>query len=145
MNQLISKIKEALISVLPVTLIVLILSFTPIINLTSYELIVFIISAIILIVGIGFFNLGADIAMQPMGEQVGSSLIKTKKLPLILGVCFILGLLITIAEPDLSVLANQVAGAIDGTLLIVTIGIGVAIFLVLSVLKIIFRKDLSSM
>ena len=108
MNQLISKIKEALISVLPVTLIVLILSFTPIINLTSYELIVFIISAIILIVGIGFFNLGADIAMQPMGEQVGSSLIKTKKLPLILGVCFILGLLITIAEPDLSVLANQV-------------------------------------
>ena len=145
MNQLISKIKEALISVLPVTLIVLFLSFTPIINLTSYELIVFIISAIILIVGIGFFNLGADIAMQPMGEQVGSSLIKTKKLPLILGVCFILGLLITIAEPDLSVLANQVAGAIDGTLLIVTIGIGVAIFLVLSILKIIFRKDLSSM
>ena len=54
MNQLISKIKEALISVLPVTLIVLILSFTPIINLTPYELIVFIISAIILIVGIGF-------------------------------------------------------------------------------------------
>ena len=145
MYQLLAKIKEALVSVLPVTLIVLILSFTPIINLTPYELMVFVISALILIIGIGLFNLGADIAMQPMGEQVGSTLIKTRKLPLILGVCFILGLLITIAEPDLSVLANQVAGAIDGTLLIITIGIGVAIFLVLSVLKIIFKKDLSSM
>ena len=145
MNQLISKIKEALISVLPVTIIVLILSFTPIINLTPYELIVFIVSAVILIIGIGLFNLGADIAMQPMGGHVGSSIIKTRKLPLILGVSFILGLLITIAEPDLSVLANQVAGTINGTLLIITIGIGVAFFLVLSILKIIFKKDLSSM
>ena len=142
-KQLFGKIKEALISVLPVTLIVIILYFTPLVNLTSQELIAFIISAVLLIIGISLFNLGADLAMQPMGEQVGSSLMKTKKLPLILGVCFVMGLLITIAEPDLTVLGSQVKDVINPTLLIVTIGIGVGIFLVLSVLKIIFKKDLS--
>ena len=86
---LFSKIKEALISIMPVTLIVVILNFTPLINLSSYELIVFIISALLLILGIGLFNLGADLSMQPMGEQVGSSLMKTRNLPLILIVCFV--------------------------------------------------------
>lgn len=142
-RQLMNKIKEALISVLPVTLIVIILYFTPLIELTNHELVAFIVSAVFLIVGIGLFNLGADMAMQPMGEQVGSSLMKTKKIGLILIVCFVMGLLITIAEPDLTVLASQVKDVLNSTLLIVTIGIGVGFFLVLSVLKIIFRKDLS--
>ena len=83
--------------------------------------------------------------MSPMGEQIGSSLVKTKKIFLILFVCFILGLLITIAEPDLSVLANQVKEAIDPTLLIVTIGIGVGLFLVLAVCKIIFKMELTQL
>ena len=107
-NHLISKIKEALISILPVTLIVTILNFTPLINLTLHEVTIFLVCSLLLILGIGLFNLGADLAMQPMGEQVGSSLMKTKKIPLILIVCFVLGVLITIAEPDLTVLANQV-------------------------------------
>ena len=79
-----SKIKEAVISILPVTLMIILLSFTPLYSLKSSELITFIISAIVLMLGIGLFSLGADIAMQPMGETVGSSLIKTKKLPLII-------------------------------------------------------------
>ena len=139
------KIKEALLSVLPVTLIVILLNFTPLLNFTSYELMVFSISAMLLIFGIGLFNLGADMAMQPMGEQVGASLMKTKKFKIIVLVCFMMGLLITIAEPDLTVLGEQVSGVINSNVLIYSIGIGVGIFLVLAVLKIIFKKDLSMM
>ncbi len=138
-----NKIKEALISVLPVTFIVLILYFTPLVSLTNYELVVFLISAILLILGIGLFNMGADIAMQPMGEKVGASLMKTKKLHIITLICFVLGVLITIAEPDLSVLASQVSGVINSVVLMLTIGVGVGLFLVLAILKIIFKKDLS--
>ena len=131
-NHLISKIKEALISILPVTLIVTILNFTPLINLTLHEITIFLVCSLLLILGIGLFNLGADLAMQPMGEQVGSSLMKTKKIPLILIVCFVLGVLITIAEPDLTVLANQVEKIITPFVLIVVVGIGVGTFLVIA-------------
>ena len=142
---LLSKLKEALLSVLPITLIVLIISCTPLVNLTITEIAVFAVSAVFLIVGIGLFNLGADLAMTPMGEHVGSGLTKSKKLKILLSVCFVMGLLITIAEPDLSVLAKQVAEVMNGTLLIVTVGLGVGLFLLIAVLKIVFRKSLSSL
>lgn len=122
------KIKEALMSVLPVTIIVIILYFTPLVHLTNYELIVFIVSAIFLILGIGLFNLGADLAMQPMGEQVGASLMKSKKVKIIVVVCFIMGVLITIAEPDLSVLAAQVSEVINPLALMLSVGVGVGLF-----------------
>lgn len=139
------KLQESLVSVLPVVLLVLALCITPLVNLSSRELVVFLVSAVFLILGIGLFNLGADLAMTPMGEHIGSGLTKTKNLPLLLAVCFTMGLLITIAEPDLSVLAAQVKDLINETLLVVTVGIGVGIFLLLSVLKIVFRKPLSTM
>ena len=143
---LFSKIKEALVSVLPITLLVLVLSFTPLVDFSVTEIVVFSISAIFLIVGIGMFNLGADLAMTPMGEHVGAGLTKSKKLSLLLSVSFIMGLLITIAEPDLSVLASQVESAgIDGTLLIFTVGLGVGLFLLLSILKIVFKINLSTL
>ncbi len=144
---LLKKFKEAAASVLPVAVIVVILNFLPILkfNLTATELAAFLVSTFFLIVGIGLFSLGADIAMTPMGEHIGSGLTKSKKLSLLLSVCFIMGMLITVAEPDLTVLANQVSAVIDGTLLIFSIGIGVGIFLLLSVLKIIFKKPLSAM
>ena len=81
---LFSKLKEALISVLPVVLIVVAMYFTPLIDLTSKELIVFLICAIFLILGIGLFNLGADLSMTPIGEHVGSGLAKTGKLRVLL-------------------------------------------------------------
>lgn len=145
LGELRKKIKESLISVLPVTILVILLYFTPLLSLTSRELVIFIISAVFLIVGIGLFNLGADMAMSPIGEQIGSSLIKTKKIWLALLVCFVMGVLITVAEPDLSVLAQQVKDVMNNntTLLIVTVGLGVGIFLMLAVIKIIYKKDLS--
>ena len=106
---LFSKLKEALISVLPVTAIVLIISFTPLVDLSVTETVAFAVSAVFLILGIGLFNLGADLAMTPMGEHVGTGLTKSKKVSVLLIVCFIMGVLITVAEPDLSVLAGQVS------------------------------------
>lgn len=141
---LFEKLKEAFASVLPVALIVVALSFTPLVDFSTKELVTFIISAIFLVAGIGLFNLGADLAMTPMGEQVGSGLTKSRKLQLLVSVCFVMGVLITIAEPDLSVLAEQVKNAVEPTLLIVTIGVGVGLFLLLSILKIVFKKDLSA-
>lgn len=137
---LLSKIKESLISVLPVALIVIILNFTPLINLQTNEIIIFCVSALFLILGIGFFTLGADIAMTPMGEKVGAGLTKSKNLKLLVIICFFMGLLITIAEPDLTVLANQVGS----TMIIVFVGLGVGLFLILGILKIVFKKDLAS-
>ena len=95
MKVLLLKIREAALSVLPVTLIVIILNFTPLINLSAVE--------------IGLFNLGADLAMSPMGEHIGSGLSKSRKPLLILLICFAMGVLITVAEPDLSVLAGHVS------------------------------------
>lgn len=142
---LILKIKDALFSVLPIVLIVVLLSLIGVISLSMQEILTFIISSIVLIVGIGLFNLGADLAMTPMGEFMGSGLTKTKKLGILLIVCFVMGVLITIAEPDLSVLADQLVGFIDPTTLMITIGIGVGIFLILAILKIVFKQNLSNM
>lgn len=142
---LLSKIKEALVSVLPVAAIVLLLNLTPLVNFTGLEMGVFVASAFALILGIGLFNMGADLAMTPMGEQIGSGLTKSGNLPILLVVCFAMGLLITVAEPDLSVLANQVGEVLNGTLLIVTVGIGVGLFLVISVVKMATHKPLSSL
>ena len=143
MKELLSKIKEALISALPITAIVYIMSLTPWLDFSGTELINFTIGAVLLILGIGLFNLGADLAMTPMGTHVGSGLSKQKKLGLLLGVCFTLGVLITVAEPDLQVLAKQLQGVVNGTVLIVAVGVGVGAFLLTAILKIVFRKTLS--
>ncbi|MDE6210688.1 MAG: DUF1538 domain-containing protein [Clostridia bacterium] len=140
---LLVKLKESLISVLPIAIIVLIISFTPLAPLTATEQITFAVCAVMLILGIGLFNLGADLAMTPMGGHVGTGLTKSKKVLVLVSVCFIMGVLITIAEPDLSVLASQVSDVMNNTALIVTVGVGVGIFLVIAVLKIVFHKSLS--
>ena len=143
MKELWSKIKEALISALPITAIVYIMALTPLFDFSQTELITFTVSAVLLVLGIGLFNLGADLAMTPMGTHVGAGLSKQRKLSLLLIVCFVLGMLITIAEPDLQVLATQVSTVMNGTVLIYAVGLGVGTFLVIAVLKIVFKKSLS--
>ncbi len=143
MKELWEKIKEALVSALPITAIVYILSLTPLFDFSSVELITFTLGAVLLILGIGLFNMGADLAMTPMGAHVGSGLSRQRKLSLLLIVCFVLGLLITVAEPDLQVLAGQVSAVMNGTVLIYAVGFGVGTFLVIAVAKIVFKKSLS--
>ena len=130
-------------SIRPVSALVVLLNFTPLIQLNKEELVVFLVSAVFLILGIGLFSLGADLAMTPMGEHIGSGLTKSRRMWLLLTVTFAMGLLITIAEPDLSVLASQVSNVLNDTLLIVCVGVGVGLFLLLAILKIVFRKPLS--
>ena len=130
-------------SALPITVIVYLMALTPLLDLSPVELVTFTVGAVLLIVGIGLFNLGADLAMTPMGANVGAGLSRQRNLALLLIVCFVLGMLITIAEPDLQVLAAQVSRVMNGTLLIYAVGIGVGAFLMIAVLKIVFQKSLS--
>lgn len=140
-KNLIEKIKESLSSVLPITIIVLLLHFT--IAPMPYGLFVlFIIGSVLLILGMGLFTLGADMSMMPMGERIGSELTKSRKLILLVVVSFIMGFMITVAEPDLTVLANQVP-AIPKVVIIGTVALGVGVFLVIALLRIIFQIKLS--
>lgn len=144
MNKILKeKTLESLSSVLPITIIVLILSVF-IVPMEIGTIMMFMVGAALLIVGMGLFSLGADIAMTPMGEGVGSQIIKTKKLWLIIAVGFILGFIITVAEPDLVVLAGQMPSIPDNTL-IYTVACGVGIFLVIAMLRVIFKIKLSHM
>ena len=142
-KELRNKIWEALLSALPITAIVYLVSLLPGFNFSTSELITFSVGAVLLVLGIGLFNLGADLAMTPMGTHVGAGLSRQRKLGLLLGVCFVLGMLITIAEPDLQVLANQVSAVMNGTVLVYAVGAGVGAFLLISVLRIVFQKSLS--
>ena len=144
MNKILKeKINEALSSVLPITAIVLILSIT-ITPLPIGTLMLFLTGAVLLIIGMGFFTLGADISMMPMGEGIGAEMTKTKNLSLVIFICILMGILITIAEPDLQVLANQVP-AIPNKVLILTVAIGVGIFLVIAMLRTLYKIKLSHM
>ena len=88
-----------------------------------------------IILGICLFNLGAELSISKMGEQVGSGLTKKNRLFLLVFICFLLGVLITIAEPDLQVLAKQAKDVIDGNTLILVIGLGVGVFLSIGIIK----------
>ncbi len=145
LKNLLSKLKESLLSVFPITLIVIVLSFTPVLSLTAQEIFVFVICSVLLVVGISLFNLGADLAMTPMGTHVGGGLSRSGKVVLLIVVCFFMGIFITVAEPDLSVLAGQVSEVMNGTALIAFVGIGVGLFLALAVIKIVAKVSLSSL
>ena len=91
-----------------------------------------------------FFTLGAEMSMTPMGERIGTRIAQSKRLPVIIELCFVLGFIITISEPDLQVLAGQVPSVSNMTL-ILAVAVGVGIFLVAAVLRMLFSKPLSYM
>ncbi len=132
---------ESLSAVLPITFIVLALSIF-IVPLKVGTVAMFFAGAVMLIIGMGMFQLGAEMAMSPLGEGIGVQIAKSKTLFLAALVGFLMGFLITIAEPDLQVLSNQVP-AIPNLTLILTVAVGVGIFLALAVLRIALKIDLS--
>jgi len=140
-EKLLTKLKESVSSVLPIAVIVLILHFT-IAPVPDGTLALFLAGTILLIIGMGFFTLGADISMMPMGEQIGAQLTKSRRLGLLVACCFAIGILITIAEPDLQVLADQVPSVPNATL-ILSVALGVGLFLVVALLRILFQLKLS--
>ncbi len=135
------KIKESLQAVVPITAIVLLLCVT-IAPMPPDTLLLFLTGAGLLILGMGFFTLGADLAMIPIGEHLGTRLAKVKKTALIALACFAIGAIITVAEPDLQVLAQQTPGVPDLTL-VLTVAAGVGLFLVAAFLRMVCRIRLS--
>ena len=127
------KLLEALQAVLPIAAIVLVFCFT-IAPVSPSILLCFLLGAAMIVLGIMFFTLGAEMSMTPMGERVGAVITKSRKLPVILGIGFLLGFLITISEPDLQVLANQVP-SIPNRTLILSVAAGVGLFLVFAFLR----------
>ena len=140
-SQLTEKIKETVSSVLPITLIVLVLSFT-LAPVPNGVLISFILGALLLILGMGLFTLGVDVSMTPMGTLIGSSITRSRKLWLVIGCSLIIGIIVTVAEPDLQVLADQVP-TVDTQLIIWAVAAGVGVFLVLAMLRVLFRIRLN--
>ncbi len=135
------KLKESLQSILPIALIVvaLCLTLTP---LDAGTFVLFLVGVILLVVGMGAFTLGADMSMLVIGERIGSVVTRTRKVWLIAFLSFIIGIIVTIAEPDLQILANQVS-SIDNYLLILSVAVGVGVFLMIAMLRIVFAIRLS--
>jgi hypothetical protein len=142
MNKILKeKIMEAFSSVLPITVIVLIASVV-LVPMPVGTILLFLSGAALLVIGMGFFTLGADMAMMPMGEGIGVQITRSSSLVLTLLVSFIMGVIITIAEPDLQVLALQVP-AVPNMTLILTVAVGVGVFLLIAVLRIFLKIRLS--
>ena len=133
--------KESFFSVIPIIILVLLLSYT-IAPIPSWNLVLFLVSAFVVIMGITLFNLGVDVSLIPIGKHIGSTLVKTRKLLLIVILTFFIGAFITMAEPDLIVLAGQINGVPD-TIIILSISLGVSLALVGAFLRILFQIPLS--
>ncbi len=141
-KELLIEIRKSLISVLPIYALVMLLLIFRIIEFTGYEILSFSLATIIVIIGIGLFNYGSEHAMTPIGKKVGKGLTKQGKVIILLLVVFMFGFLITIAEPDLTVLASQTKSIFNSVLLIVSVGLSVGFFLVIAILKIIKKINL---
>lgn len=148
MSVLINKFKEVSLSVLPITLIVIILHFT-VVPIETEMLIRFIIGAIFVIIGLGIFLFGAEIGIGPIGNLMGETIAKTNKSYLVGLLGFVLGFLITIAEPDLQILARQVnnatGGIVSGSLILIIVSIGVGVMVAIGLLRILYEKPLNKL
>lgn len=142
MNLFKDKLAESLKSVLPIALIVLGLSIT-IVPISTGDMFLFLVGIVCLVFGMSLFTMGAEMSMQPLGSKIGSTIGSTKKMWLITFVSFIIGILVTISEPDLVILAEQVNG-LENMVLILTVSVGVGIFLAIAVMRIVFGWSLTA-
>ena len=139
-NIITEKMREAIASVLPITLIVALLCLF-LVPVGTGLMLSFLIGSVMIVVGMGLFTLGSDLSMTQIGNHIGARMTRSRKLGVILGLSFLLGVIITVAEPDLQVLANNVP-EIDTRVLIITVSAGVGLFLMISMLRILFRIPL---
>lgn len=140
---LLNKFKESLLAVLPITAVILILCCFFRVGIWTF--LSFLIGAVMLIVGLSFFNLGADSSMMRLGEDIGQFVTKKKNIWILISVTAAIGLIITIAEPDLMVLSEQMKDTISPILLIILVALAVGIFLALSLVRIVLQINLNVM
>ena len=134
------KLRESALSAVPIAAIVSVMCLCVIPTETDL-LLSFLVGTAFIILGMGLFSLGAEQSMTPIGNKIGTALTKTKKMGLILAVSFVLGVAITVAEPDLQVLADTVPH-IDSRLLLITVGAGVGFFMSVCMFRIITGASL---
>ncbi len=142
-NKLLEKIRESMSATLPIIVIVLVLA-SFLVSVPAGTVLCFLWGAFLAVVGMMLFNIGAEVSMAKIGGQIGSSVTKSRKLPVIITVALLVGIVVTVAEPDLQVLSAQVS-AIPRVTLIVTVAVGVGIFLVAAVLRMLLKIRLSGM
>lgn len=142
-EKLTEKTEETLKAVVPIVVIVMALCFT-VAPIEPGILLAFLIGAVFLVVGMVFFTFGADLSMTPMGENVGTCMTRTKKLSAMLILSFILGFVVTVSEPDLQVLAEQVP-SVPNMVIVLSVALGVGLFLVTAVARMLFNIKLSHM
>ena len=130
------KFNESIVAVLPVIMIVIVLCFS-IAPISPSILLSFLLGALFVIIGMMFFTLGAEMSMSPMGEKVGAKMTQSKNIFVIIILSFLLGVMITISEPDLQVLAELVP-SIPNMTLILAVAIGVGLFRVVALLRMLF-------
>ncbi len=135
------KLKESLSSILPIAAIILVLAI--ILGVGTYQFVLFAIGAVLLVIGLSGFNMGADMSMLVIGEKIGSVVTHSRKIWLIALISFIIGIIVTVAEPDLQILAGYVSQSINSWVLIITVAVGVGIFLTVAMLRIVLKVRLS--
>ncbi len=134
---ILNKLKETSISVVPVMVIVLILGFTAV-PMGGMMLGRFVFGGLLLIIGLTVFLLGVDLGIQPMGERCGAELTKKRNLALLVGVAFVIGFMVTVAEPDIQVFGDQVRSVfshVNKLSLVVIIAVGVGLFIMIGLLR----------
>lgn len=145
MNVLMGKFKEVLFAVLPITIIVLLLNFT-ITPLDTPLLLRFILGAILIIFGLSIFLLGVDVGITPIGNLMGSSLTKPNKMWILIIGALILGFIISVAEPDLHILAQQVASVTSNMLsklsIVIVVSVGIAVMMTIGLIRIVYSIPL---
>lgn len=148
LNILLSKFKEVSFSVLPITVLVLLMHLF-LVPLETDVLIRFLIGAFFVIIGLGIFLFGAELGIVPIGTLMGKSIARTNKVSIVAVLGLILGFLITFAEPDLQILANEVnmasGGTLSATLIVAVVSVGVGIMVAIGLLRILFNKPLNKL
>lgn len=137
-----NNLKEALITIIPIVIIVMVL--TLMLPMSPSLITSFLFSSLLLIIGTGLFTFGADISMLTIGEKIGDRLVRSQKIWIVLFICLVIGTVITVAEPDLRVLADQLT-SVPTNILILIISVGVGIYMLLSALRSIYGLDLNVM
>jgi hypothetical protein len=140
------KFREVVLAVLPITLIVSVLNFT-LTPLGTHLFIRFLAGALFIVVGLSIFLLGVDIGITPIGNQMGASIAKTNKLWIVVIAGLVLGFAISVAEPDLHILAQQVenitSASIEKLSLVVVVSAGIALMLSLGFVRIVYNVPLN--
>lgn len=138
-----SNVKTSILSILPLTIVVLIFNFAGVGSIQDQDLILLVVATVLLIIGMTMFNVGVNSSLIAIGDLLGSSLTKIKKLVVIILIIFSIGFLVTAAEPSVALLAKQVPS--NDLLFIVFVSLGAGLFLVIGVLRIIFNRPINTL